>query len=120
MAIQTARTYKELKVGLHKTITDLEDHGALEGPSARIVTDASVSGPDVASTDSGQESEPGPEPTEGALAEELCAMIMSKYLSTMIRWQSAPTGRPERRKAAPDCTESGPAQRRTRRQVRQL
>ena len=79
MAIQTARTYDELIVSLHKTITYLEDHGAPGGPNAHIVTDASVSGPDVPSNDSGQESEPGPEPTEGALAEELCAMIMSKY-----------------------------------------
>ena len=47
MAIQTARTYEELKVTFHKTITYLEDHGALGGPSARFVANALVSGPDV-------------------------------------------------------------------------
>ena len=43
------------------------------------MTDASVSGLDVPSNDSGQETELGLEPREGALAEELCAMILLKY-----------------------------------------
>ena len=44
MAIQTARADEELKVTLHKTITYLEDHGALEGVSSRILADALVYG----------------------------------------------------------------------------
>ena len=31
MAVQSARTYEELKVTLHKTITYLENHGTLGG-----------------------------------------------------------------------------------------
>ena len=78
MAIQTARTYEELKVTLHKIIAYLEDHGALGGPSACIVADAVVSGSDVPANEPEQD-EPGNEAADGSLAEELCAMIMSIY-----------------------------------------
>ena len=93
MAIHTARTYEELKVTLRKTITYLEDHGALGGPSAHRLTDALASGESAAisvlpaaqlcerwpgDANIQDQDEPRGQSAEGALAEELCAMLMSK------------------------------------------
>ena len=94
MAIQTARTYEELKVTLHKTITYLQDHGALGGLSARVLADFLAPGDSTATSalpaaqlckrwpgnaDIQEWEGPGGEGAEGALAEDSCAMIMSMY-----------------------------------------